>query len=206
MVDGFNVYHSLIEASRDLGGQSTKWLDLRGFLSSYLYLIGGNARLERIHYFTALADHLDVKRPGVTTRHREYIECLRATNVSVELGRFKQKKVYCKSCKTNNIHWEEKETDVAISVGLLEVLSNDSADAVVIVSGDTDLAPGVRSASRMFPTKRVLFAFPYKRKNAELARLVPVSFRISKEQYARYQFPDPYLLLSGRSIPKPSHW
>jgi len=29
LVDGFNLYHSLIDAQRDSGGSSAKWLDLK---------------------------------------------------------------------------------------------------------------------------------------------------------------------------------
>ena len=34
LVDGFNVYHSLRDAEADLGGVSTRWLNLRSLLSS----------------------------------------------------------------------------------------------------------------------------------------------------------------------------
>jgi len=57
LVDGFNLYHSLIEAQRDEGGASTKWLDLRGICKSFLpvagRVAGDRADLERIHYFSA---------------------------------------------------------------------------------------------------------------------------------------------------------
>ena len=45
LVDGFNLYHSLKDAQLALGGQSTRWLDLRSFCSSYLPHIGRTARL-----------------------------------------------------------------------------------------------------------------------------------------------------------------
>ena len=99
LVDGFNVYHSLLAASMDLGGKPTKWLDLRSLLSSFLPVIGAGAELEEIYYFTALATHLDPHRPGVTARHRLYMEALVATGVIPVLGRFKYKTVHCCGCK-----------------------------------------------------------------------------------------------------------
>jgi len=206
LVDGFNLYHSLRTASDDLLGRSTKWLDLRSLLSSYLPVIGSTATLGKIFYFSALAVHLDQRRPGVTQRHRRYLECLQATGVTPELGRFKFKEVYCHTCNRVNLHYEEKETDVAISVKLIETFQLDEADTVALVTGDTDLAPAVRTASRLFPAKRICFAFPYKRKNKELARLVPLSFYIRKERYVAHQLPDPVVLPSGRAIHKPSSW
>jgi uncharacterized LabA/DUF88 family protein len=206
LVDGFNVYHSVIAASNDLGGKSTKWLDFHSLLSSYLPVIGAGASLENIYYFTALAHHMDSSRPGVTARHRAYIECLKSTGVIPILSRFKYKKVYCHICKKENVHYEEKETDVAISIKLMEQFYKDEADTVVLVTGDTDLAPAVRSASQLFPTKQIAFAFPYKRKNNELAQLVSKYFLIRKERYVAHQLADPFVLPSGRNIPKPNTW
>lgn len=206
LVDGFNLYHSLRAASEDLHGQSTKWLDLRGLLASYLPLIGPTARLEEIYYFSALASHMDSRRPGVTGRHRTYLECLRATGIIPIMGRFKSKTVHCHTCNVDNTHYEEKETDVAISVKLIELLHADLADTVVLVTGDTDLAPAVRTAGVLFPAKQICFAFPYRRSNKELQQLVSVYFKMGSKRYATHQLPDPYLLPSGRSVSKPMGW
>ncbi len=206
LVDGFNVYHSAKEARHALGGTSTLWLDLPSLLSSYLSILGKEAQFEEIYYFSALATHMDSVRPGTTTRHRAYLDCLRGAGAKIELGRFKRKGVWCKKCRVEHEHFEEKETDVAISIKLIELFHLDLCDTVVLVTGDTDLAPAVRTASRLFPTKQVVFAFPFKRKNRELAKLVATSFRMKKEMYAKFQFPEPFVMPSGRSIAKPSPW
>ena len=101
---------------------------------------------------------------------------------------------------------EEKETDVALAAKLLEVLYRDECETAVLVTGDTDIAPAVRTAAALFPLKRVCFAFPFGRKNKELAKLVSTAFRISKEAYANHQYPDPLVLKSGKVIPKPPKW
>ena len=205
LLDGFNLYHSLVEAESDLKA-STKWLDLRSLCSSYLYTFGKTARLESIHYFSALATHRDAYRPGSSARHRSYVECLQSTGVTVELGRFKKKHVYCGTCRQNNKHYEEKETDVAISATLLELLFRDAADIIVLVTGDTDLAPAVRTAQRLFPTKELCFAFPYKRQNSELQKMVRRHFKIRGREYLKHQLPNPVVLPGGRKITKPSSW
>lgn len=206
LVDGFNLYHSLRDASRDLGGSGTRWLDLRALLSSYMSVFGSGAALHEIHYFSALATHLDARRPGTTTKHRLYLECLRATSVIIELGRFKLKDVHCRQCGQCTPHYEEKETDVAISVRLLELLNRGDVETVVLVTGDTDLAPAVRTGQRLYPTKEIAFAFPYRRKNNELARLTPRHFQVHKKQYLRFQFADPFVHPAGFQIPKPASW
>jgi uncharacterized LabA/DUF88 family protein len=206
LVDGFNLYHSVKEASRDLTGASTKWLDLRRFLSSYLPALGNNAQITEVYYFTALGLHMDARKPGSTARHKQYMDCLTSTGVRIELGRFKRKTVWCNKCKTDTEHYEEKETDVAISAKLLELFHADACDVAVLVTGDTDLAPAIRAAQRMFPTKLVCVVFPYRRKNKELAQLVTTSIRIKKERYAQNQFPNPVVLPSGRQVSKPRSW
>jgi hypothetical protein len=89
---------------------------------------------------------------------------------------------------------------------LVEIFHGDEADTVVLVTGDTDLAPAVRTTMRLFPMKQIVFGFPYKRKNKELAQLVAAYFHIRKERYAAHQLPDPVVLPSGRRVSKPAGW
>ena len=65
LVDGFNLYHSLKDASFRLGlrGAGTRWLDLRSLCASFLHAIGGGAQLSSIFYFSALARHLEARGP-----------------------------------------------------------------------------------------------------------------------------------------------
>ena len=100
IIDGFNLYHSICDAERDLGSSSsTKWLDIRSLCLSYIYLFGKTAVLSEIHYFSALAKHLEASKPDVTERHSEFIKCLEATGVMTQLNRFKKKAIRCHSCK-----------------------------------------------------------------------------------------------------------
>lgn len=208
IVDGFNLYHSVCDASRTLGlaGSGVKWLNLSKLCASYLSLVGGQAQLERIYYFSALATHLEAAKPDLTLRHRTYLECLEDSGVVVELSRFKMKDIACRQCGYRFQRAEEKETDVALAAKLLEILHRDECDTAVLITGDTDIAPAVRTASALFPLKRVCFGFPFGRKNKELAKLVSTSFRISKEAYASHQFTDPVNLKSGKIISKPGKW
>lgn len=158
--------------------------------------------MSEIYYFSALAKHIDSKRPGTTRKHQDYIDCLRSTGVKIQLGRFKYKTVWCSGCKRENPHYEEKETDVAMSLKLMELFHLDSCDTAVLVTGDTDLAPAVRMVADVFPEKTICFAFPYKRKNKELNAITSKSFLIRKERYAAHQFPDPFTGISaGRLHP-----
>lgn len=74
------------------------------------------------------------------------------------------------------------------------------------MSGDTDLSPAVSKCQMLFPNKRIIFAFPYARKNKELSKMAPGSFSIGRKQYIRYQFPNPVVLKNGYKVYKPSTW
>jgi hypothetical protein len=88
----------------------------------------------------------------------------------------------------------------------LEVLHLDAADTVVLVTGDTDLAPTVRTAKALFPAKRIWFMFPCRRRNNELAQLADGHCYINKERYVQHQLPPVVTLATGRVIHKPSTW
>lgn len=213
IIDGFNLYHSVKEASSDLGGVSTKWLNIRALCDSYLHLIGNGAQTQGVYYFSALAHHLSVVNPGVVQRHRDFNKCLKSSGVKVELSRFKKKDVKFRfsnplgdSIKGVLKRHEEKETDVAIATKLFELFINNDCDTAILITGDTDLAPACKTARQLFPTKNIGFAFPYKRKNNELARLASLSFNIDRNHYAAHQFPNPYVLTNGKRVNKPPCW
>lgn len=205
LIDGFNVYHSILSLRRDTG-YATKWLDLASLCKSYIPLFGKDAKFEAAHYFSAIPYYLSDKNPGKIQRHENYIKCLESTGVNVELGRFKSKDVYCDRCKSMILKREEKETDVAIAVKLLEIFFINLCDTAIIVSGDTDLSPAIRKCQILFPDKKTLFAFPFARKNKELASLAPGSFSISKKQYIKHQLSNPVTLENGRKFYKPTSW
>lgn len=204
LVDGFNLYHSIIDISRYNNGLRVKWLDIRSLCISFLHLIDSNAKLENIYYFSAFAHHLN--NPDVIKRHQIYIECLKSTGVIPEMGRFKYKEISCPNCHRQIARYEEKETDVSIGIKICEVLYRDECDIVAILTGDTDLAPAIRHTQQYYPKKKIIFIFPFARKNSELAQLAPGSFKINKQSYIRNQFPEEVTMPDGRVARKPPEW
>ena len=158
LVGGFNVYHSLIDARRTLGGRCVKWLDVGSLARPFMQHVLGKADVSKIFYFSALATHLAHSKPGVVGRHQAYIRALKHAGAEIVLGKFKDKNVRCPSCRNRFVAHEEKETDVAISVKLLEVLQSDQADTVMAISGDSDLVPAVKTALELFSDREVCFS------------------------------------------------
>lgn len=207
LVDGFNLYHSLIDAQRDARGTTTKWLDLNSLCNAYLPISGRTANerasLEQIYFFSAPPTH---RSQDKLNRHTLYMRCLRETGIIVELGRFKAKNVFCTNCRSYIVVHEEKETDVAIAARLFELCKTNNAETIILMTGDTDLAPAIRTCKRLYPNKHIFFAFPYKRTNLELVGIANESFSIKLRSYLRHQFPDPLILSDGTNISKPSNW
>lgn len=58
----------------------------------------------------------------------------------------------------------------------------------------------------LYPKKRLIFAFPFDRKNHELARIAPGSFSLNAESYAKNQLPDRVRLPSGKHVYCPKEW
>ncbi len=208
LIDGLNLYHSLLDIGSDRNVDHILWLDVKKVCSSFLVRSmqaadGERATLADILYYYALPFH---RGEDAVRRHRTYVSCLKATGVACELARFKPKYVKCSKCSHTFKKWEEKETDVAICVKLLEILHMDAADTVIIASGDTDLAPAVRTATRLYPMKRVFFCFPYRRKNQELQQLAPQSFNLRPKVCINSQLPERYPLPDGSFLERPATW
>ena len=157
-------------------------------------------------FFTAYANHRRIDDPDIIIRHDKYLRCLIDTGIQIVRGRFKSKRSFCPKCRKISTKHEEKETDVAISIKLFELLHNNKGDVFLIITGDTDISPAIKTCQPLFPLKTILFAFPYNRKNNELANLAPGSFTIRTTQYLNHLFNDPYTLSDGSKIYKLSTW
>jgi len=204
LIDGFNLYHSIVKAGEALG-KPLKWLNVRALCESFLPSLGPDSVAREFHYFSAYAHHKKRWDRDVVVRHKRLVACLRDTGVQVHMARFKQKNQWCAGCQQWYLHHEEKETDVAMAVKLIDVFLADSCDTAVLVTGDTDFAPAVRYVTQHYPTKRVCFLFPYARKNNELGKL-GLACKISKEHYEQFQFPDVVTLANGTQQVKPATW
>jgi hypothetical protein len=55
------------------------------------------AKIETIHYFTALPFYLN--DPDKIKRQRDFNRCLMATGVDIQEAKFKSKDLYCRRCE-----------------------------------------------------------------------------------------------------------
>lgn len=227
LVDGFNLYHSVKGAEKHLGAGPLRWLDLHALCQTLLQsTFGPGHTLEGVHYFSALAKHLEAKKPDVVRRHRTFISALESTGVEVTLANFKRKdriknlnemRVQVRpvrrwftlpfsSVRLSYRTHEEKETDVAIACKLLEVLCKGTCDSVILMTGDTDIAPAIRTAKLLYRHADIGVAFPFHRHNRDLEKLVSRHSKVSAQLYQSHQFRAAITTKKGKVINKPSSW
>ena len=205
-VDGFNLYHSICSALLKFPGKKLKWLDLKSLFNAQLDLIHEKSILSEVHYFSAYAYHIGQTQPDKIAHHKIYVRALTASGVIVNEAHFKKKIVRDSYSGQVFTPHEEKETDVAIACAVLEGAAKDLFDTAVLVTGDTDLRPLVRTFKKLYDGKMILFSFPFDRKNNELTRIASDSFTLSVESYEKHQFPDKVRIPSGKVVHKPEGW
>lgn len=97
-IDGFNLYHAL----KRLNAPHLKWVDLNKLMQQQI--ARKTERIQSVFYFSAFAHWL----PNETARHREYVNALSATGVSIVMGHFKSKPRHCLKCGVGWTQHEEK--------------------------------------------------------------------------------------------------
>ena len=200
-IDGFNLYYGAVK------GTANKWLDIQRMCQRLRH----DDDVQQIRYFTALVD-------GPTRPNQEtYLKALESCSMlQVVLGKFKSKRFRCRvaECKHPGRRFymgtEEKRTDVAIAVMLLDDAYQDRADRFIIVSGDSDLVPAVNLVKQRFPKKTVIVYVPSRsplrgaavelRTAADKHRTLPLGL-VSKSQ-----FPPTMADGHGGVLRKPADW
>lgn len=209
IVDGLNLYFSLREME-GLSKKPSRWLDLRGMCESFVQAIGQHVgfrtTLGEIHYFAAYPSPATLRVKGVVDWQHTYVEALEATGVSVTMSPFKDRDVRCPHCRTVFRRPEEKETDVAIAVKLLEVLMTGEAEIAVMITGDTDFRPAISTARRLFPESHIGIITPFLRHTTQMQEIGDFHFKVSQKMVQSAQFPNPFRLADGRAIAKPHGW
>lgn len=149
-IDGFNLYHAI----DDLQQHHWKWLNLKALCT--IFSPQPDFTLSEIYYFSAYATW----RPEEYKRHRDYVKALKSSGVTPIMGNFKFKDRQCHECNHTWTDPEEKETDVNIALCIAIGAFRNSYDRALLISGDSDLSPGVRLIKREFPDKDLRIIAP----------------------------------------------
>lgn len=196
LVDGFNLYHAL---DANPAYRTFKWLSLTRLCKCYVL---GRDTLEGVEYFTTLATW----DPAKVVRHQLFIRANESEAVKVTYGEFKRKRRICPECRKPIRTYEEKQTDVNIALRLFELAVQDRYDKAIIISGDTDLIPAVKTVQKTFPSKKIGVVIPIGRASEDLKQQVDFHHKMKLEHLISSRFGDPMTLADGSLLRCPLNW
>ena len=207
-VDGFNLYFGI----RDSGYRKHLWLDPVALVRS---LLRPDQQLISLKYFTTRIsggrgpgrDPLHDQLEGKRVRQSNYIDALSSLPmVSTYFGHFLDKRRKCRVCKSIWFSPEEKKTDVLIASHMLADAFDGRCEDLVLVSGDSDLAPPVSIIRERFPERRVVVAFPPGRYASELRRTAHAYIEIGVDKVRQSQLPPVVVTSRGHHLRRPPEW
>ncbi len=195
-IDGFNLYFGL----KDEGWKKYYWLNVQKLC---LNLLKFNQQLIKTKYFTARIS----KPPDKQKRQSIYIEAL-ATLKDLEIfcGKYQQNKWTCRACSSTIDIPNEKMTDVNIAVELLTDAFQDKFDVALIISADSDLVAPIVKTKELFPSKRIVLAFPPKRQSFTLTKSADAYFQIGRKKIADSLFDQKIIKSDGFVLECPTSW
>jgi uncharacterized LabA/DUF88 family protein len=154
-------------------------------------------------YFTARVSY----PPDKVKRQSTFIEALQTLReFSIFYGKYQLNLHQCRICGSEYRIPNEKMTDVNISVELMQDAFQNIFDTALLVSADSDLVSPVSTVRRLFPSKRVVVAFPPARTSASLQKVASAWFPIGRAVIAKSLFPDEVHTAAGIVLTKPASW
>lgn len=194
-VDGFNLYFGMLDAGFDY----CKWLNIKLLVCN---LLQNNQTLVEIKYFTSRVSN----NPEKQKRQNTYLEALESVGVNIYYGNYQSDKIECKRCGNIWPTYNEKMTDVNIATQILIDAFQDKYDMAMLISGDSDLVPPIKSVHEIFKNKRVFVAFPPKRHNQSVALMAKGSLTIGRKKLVDSQFELEVPKRDGYILKKPKDW
>lgn len=197
-IDGFNVFHAL---DSEQSYHKYKWLDYSALAKCF---VSPKDTIADVFYFTSYAEWEPVKK----ARHQLLIRALTMKGVKIVLGKFKLRDKQCRLCHKTYQTFEEKQTDVNISVKLFQCAHNDTFDTGILVTGDSDIVPAIIAVKESFPAKRIGVIIPIGRSAEEMKKVCDFHMKMKEKHLRGSQFPDSITLdaAKGITINCPANW
>jgi uncharacterized LabA/DUF88 family protein len=206
-IDGFNLYYGM----KSRFGRRYMWLDVVEMIRQ----LRPSDDVGVVRYFTAIVRDEPLAAANQTT----YLRALKARNgahLDIHVGRFKQRTIgrckvcrqdYLCACPTTYVSYEEKETDVALGVAMVEDAARGIGEMTVLVSADSDLIPAIEATKRIDATRPIYLAMPPSRaRGASRFQGIGI-FGVSKPALRAAQMPDVVTdPATGLSYVRPAKW
>ena len=197
-IDGFNVFHSL-DCNKSY--YKYKWLDYSALAKCF---IKSTDTIADIYYFTAYAEWNQSKR----ARHQLLVRALTMRGVKIVFGKFKLRDKKCRHCHKIYQTFEEKQTDVNISIKLFQCAYDDTFDTGILVTGDSDIVPAIKAVKESFPAKRIGLVIPIGRSAEEMKNACDFHMKMKEKHLRNSQFPDSIVIDAAKNITldRPATW
>ena len=208
-IDGYNLYYGLLK------GTPSKWLDLEALVRA---LLREGHDLLSVKYFTAPVKTYPHDMAALE-RQNAYLQALSTRpKVKVIQGYYSKNQTLlpayeerCRQCDVPRngfvrvVKIEEKQSDVNIACEMLRDAYSDAADALVLVSGDTDFITPVNIVRKEL--KRTVIVLNPRSRRSDLERVASYYRDIPRDLPARCQLPDAIPIgTHGNFIRCPSAW
>jgi uncharacterized LabA/DUF88 family protein len=197
-IDGFNVFHAL---DCDKSYYKYKWLDYSALARCF---IKSTDTITDIFYFTAYAEW----NPDKQARHKLLVRALTMRGVKTVFGKFKRKEKECRLCHRIYRTFEEKQTDVNISIKLFQSTYNDTFDTGILITGDSDIIPAIIAVKESFPAKQIGLVTPIGRSAEEMKNVCDFHIKMKQDHLKNSQFPDSIVIDAAKNITlnRPAKW
>jgi uncharacterized LabA/DUF88 family protein len=138
-IDGYNLYHSI----KTLNKPILKWTNPLSFCKFFTNI--KEEEVCRVKFFTAFPHH---KPKDVQDRYITYTKALKAYKIEIIEGEFKKKisSFYSDGKKYTRSTFEEKESDVNLSIAIVEDAFEKISDKILVITNDSDIAPAIKMA------------------------------------------------------------
>jgi hypothetical protein len=178
-VDGFNLYHSILDLDRNY----LKWLDLRQLAR---VIAPPSQVVRKVVWVSAV-------RPGgkaKMARHQAYAGALKARGVTCLSGHFVVHADGCNACGHMWTVSTEKQSDVNLALAMLDDAHENRFDVAYLMTTDGDHAATARFLKERFPQKKlVLVAPPGRRQNRSLLQWADAQVMLEFDHLARALLP-----------------
>lgn len=206
-LDAFNLYKGQLEKRPE-----NKWVNLESLFDRVL----ADYDVIKIHYFTGrVRGNAFPDDPTAPDRQDALIRAIDTLDrVQTHLSQFSVRQGRARAVIESEPPsvivdvWkvQEKGTDVKLAVQLLVDAVDHAADLLVVVSGDSDLAAAISTATGRF-NQRVAVLYPRESRSKQLESAgIDFSLYLHPSHVAASQFPQTVIARNGRSIRRPAEW
>lgn len=194
-IDGFNFYFGI----RSKWRRKYYWIDMVKFCEQFLK---PHQELQSVYYFSA--PQFGTSRD----RQSKFFSANRSNKkFKLILGKYKKRDITSPNGEKFEI-FEEKKTDVNITIQMARDVIFNKTDISVLVSGDTDTVPVFDLIREVKPDHKIFTYFPPNRFNNELKTESDAVLKLSRfeRNFKRALMPKDVKLTNGSVVSRPDSW